>query len=131
MGADVYGWVEIHNEGDEDWDGVIKASHLTYRDYNVFGTLFGIRKDIDKAHVKSIAERRGLPENLSYDLGEELKKWQDIVAPSWISWQELKTVQWNERPPDDWWLVLFKMMEALAKQWGDANVRLVVWFDQE
>jgi len=59
MAADIYGWVEIYDEEDDMWDGVIKASHLTYRDYYMFGTLFGIRKRIDQVDVVSIAERRG------------------------------------------------------------------------
>ncbi len=124
IAADIYGWVETY---DDEWDGIIKASHLMYRDYYVFGALFGIRR----LGLTPAAERRGLPEDSSREVKDDLKSWDKIAAPSWITWQELQSVAWDEHPPHDWWLLLFKLMQDLADRWGSENVRLVVWFDTE
>jgi hypothetical protein len=43
MATDIQGWVEIYDEEDDLWDGIIYASTLMARDYHVFGILFGVR----------------------------------------------------------------------------------------
>lgn len=57
---------------------------------------------------------------------------------SWISWQELKQVDWNEKAA--WtkgmatrkellenWEDVFRVMEILTGHYGDEGVRLIAW----
>ena len=133
MDAYIYGWVEIFDAENIMWDGVIKASNLMYADNYVFSTLFGthntlfgVQKEPDEISMVPVAARRGLPEDACWEVRKELSH-PKMSAFTWITWQELKSVQWKYEP-HAWWLVLFKMMAELAEKWGDDWVRLTVGF---
>lgn len=125
MGTDAMGWVEVYDEEDDMWDGIICASTLLDRDYDAFAILFGVR---NKNGLQAIAPQRGLPENLSPEVENDLKGWLPVAWPTWITWQEIKQVEskmvlWSS------WKLLFELMTLLAATYGDKNVRLTVWFD--
>ena len=129
MGTDISGWVEIYDEEDDLWDGVIAASSLMDRDYQIFGILFGVRC---QDHFSPVAPARGIPENVSPQVEDELKDWQTIVSPSWITWAEIQIVDWKALEHELWleWKLLFDLMNLIAQRYGAGNTRLVVWFDQ-
>ncbi|MFG2557374.1 hypothetical protein [Streptomyces sp. NPDC048496] len=67
----------------------------------------------------------------------------DARNATWIGWDELKTVDWDEPavasdarmtrreavPVDGDWKPVWTVMETLAAIHGDTNVRLAAWFD--
>jgi hypothetical protein len=164
MGCDITGWVEFsdrerdlgHAEGAR-WLPVLDAGFLLGRDYNLFGSLFGVRNATDFAPV---AADRGLPTDLSEVAGRDT----DFTfyhtfyhSHTWVTWEELAAVDWDELAmnwgdefsrmrgdPDpnvrpemisrrqtlnaDWHL-LMEMAEPLVRRYGADRVRLVVWFD--
>ena len=156
MGADIHGWVEVkelppggyqYTSGTRYWNGVIRIRYLVERSYRVFAILFGMRNTYG---VVPLAAGRGLPNDRSVDTKLDLEN--GMVGITWALWSELKTVDWAQLPPHlgirqgadgeqgalpraayipQRWEALFQMMEALAGPYGDENVRLVVWFDQE
>ncbi|HET6356874.1 hypothetical protein [Streptomyces sp.] len=208
MGTDISGFVECRawhlHEEEEDavWRAAIDLFFLNItRNYDAFGCLFGIR---NYANFRPLAAERGRPVDASETVRSELDAlaaWPDqAFGTTWITWTELKTVDWDEPaelpdsrihqyrqtsdglklvgkaswdarfaqalklpqrpsdPPPTWpegteWLIgdtLFRsetlrrrdavredgewkpvwtVMETLASQHGDDNVRLVVWFD--
>lgn len=146
MGIDIHGWVERLYEEDNSrryWGGVISIYMLVERHYEMFHLLFGRGKISD---VPPLAAGRGLPD----DLSEEA--WRDaddgaVVSPSWIVWNELDAITWEERNGvmvhitdsgaeledriilSAGWAALFDMMRLLADRFSQSNVRLVAWFD--
>lgn len=137
MGVDILGWVEVNDPRRGGWNGMIRINYLVDRAYGVFAALFG---RTSSGIFDPIAQGRGIPEDKSnevyYDHPEAIG-----VAPSWIGWNEIKAVDWKRVAEDaEWssedgplvtegWALLFRLMEVLAQQYGDENVRLVVWFD--
>ena len=142
MGADIHGWVEVGD--DETWYAVINAGQLLDRNYDTFGMLFGVR---NRAGFTPVAPDRGLPTDISDEVrehgnppeGADDDAWICYHSPTWISWAEVRAIQWEESALDkpltrrvaldDSFQMVFEMMESLAKRSGDSNVRLVVWFD--
>lgn len=96
MGTDIHGFVECaHELGDEPWVAAIDID-LLYggRDYDAFGCLFGVR---NYAGFRPPAERRGLPDDVSSGVRGEFAGWAgDGHSPTWISWAELKRIDWSE-----------------------------------
>ncbi|MFJ6634737.1 hypothetical protein ACIQMR_25590 [Streptomyces sp. NPDC091376] len=208
MGTDISGFVEcrawhLHDEGGHSaWRAAIDLFLLNVtRNYDAFGCLFGVR---NYANFRPLAADRGLPADASKAVRAELDKlaqWPDqAYGTTWITWAELKAVDWDEPaekpdsrlhqyrqtadglrltgkaswsprfaqavglsepgpdhvqewpegsewligdtlyrsvklhrraavPDDGEWKPVWTVMEALASQHGDDNVRLVVWFD--
>ena len=165
MGTDIRGWVDFREAwldesvGETNWYPVIDAGWLLARDYSAFGALFGVRN----SNFAPVAARRGLPEDVS-DFVRQDAAWKGSHDHTWITWQELREIDWSESAVDtcvhkyqrsengEWVRVggfrsgvervtrrealvdtgfdlVFEMMEAMAKRYGDACVRLVVWFD--
>ena len=208
MGMDISGFVEcrawhLHEDGEDVvWQAAIDLFFLNItRNYDAFGCLFGMR---NYANFKPLAPERGLPADASETVRAELDglaQWPDqAYGTTWITWAELKAVDWDEPaeqadcrihryqqtadglrfigkaawdsrftqavglpepvpgqamacpegsewligdtfyraerirrrdavPKDGAWKPVWSVMEALASQSGDENVRLVVWFD--
>jgi hypothetical protein len=125
MGTDIMGWVECRRKliDDETWEAVLNLDFVYLgRDYQAFGRLFGVR---NTTKVQPIAAKRGLPADSSSQVKKEAAA-SGFYAHSWISWQELKTSEWEA---DQYWQPLMKVLEILASLYGEENVRLVVWFE--
>lgn len=91
MGVDIKGWVEV-SFAEGHWSGVIHIPALVERNYGVFGSLFDV-KNADE--FSTPFARRGLPPDISLTTDQESQD-QSVVAPTWISEEELKTVNWDE-----------------------------------
>ncbi|MGW3040735.1 hypothetical protein ACWC9T_11970 [Kitasatospora sp. NPDC001159] len=101
MGADIHGFVECratYGTLDEDkarWHAAIDLD-LLYggRSYDAFGCLFGVR---NHAGFRPLAGDRGIPADVSSRTRQAYQEWDpDGHSPSWISWAELATVDWDE-----------------------------------
>jgi hypothetical protein len=148
LGTDIYGWVEVMNErsdGNRQWFGVVRIRWLVDRNYGMFGNLFG---KVNYGEFLPIAEGRGLPADASDEVSYDAASYNP-VDPSWLLWSEIMAINWEEEGQSDTlggdrfgrqvrredtitdgWSTLWDVMEVLADRYGDANVRLVVWFDQ-
>jgi hypothetical protein len=159
MGADINGWVEVRKSGSEWWEGVIRIKHIVHRQYGMFASLFGVRNGEHGAATAhgsfhAIAYDRGTWRSASGAYATEVEG----VGATWALWSELAAIDWEEEgrlyvddePPhtvygdpgpgrhlerrgdyfNGGWVTLFRLMEALAEQFGADNVRLSVWFDQ-
>ena len=160
MGCDITGWVEFsdttpsrRHAGRAWWSPVLDAGFLLGRDYDLFGSLFGVRNGTDFAPV---AADRGLPTDLS-ELARRDAECEGYHSHTWVTWEELAAVDWDELaldwgdefrrivgnpdrdgPPEmisrhqtlnaDWHL-LMEMAAPLVRRYGADRVRLVVWFD--
>ncbi|MFF1921758.1 hypothetical protein ACFVW8_14430 [Streptomyces sp. NPDC058221] len=98
MGADIHGFVECRSrwtDPEDVWSGAVDLELLYLgRDYDAFGCLFGVR---NHAGFAPLAAERGLPELLSDAARTEFEAWDDTAhSPSWIGWDELKSVDWDE-----------------------------------
>lgn len=147
MGTDISGWVEVvheSNDGYRRWVGVIKVDWLVEHAYGMFGNLFGRR---NVGEFSPIAAGRGMPPDASDEVQYAALD-RAVATPSWILWSEIKVIDWEEEEQEDTlggpsfgrkvrrkdtltpgWSTLWQVMEVLANQYGDTNVRLVVWFD--
>lgn len=128
MGTDIQGWVEIPKF--DIWRGVIKVDGLLYRNYSMFEFLFGVR---NRSFPNPIAEKRGLPSDLSWEVREDHLFLEVAHSHSWITWEELSTIRWEQvsdvKLSSDWQL-LFTIMTTLAEQEhiGRTKIRLIVGF---
>ncbi len=156
MGTDINGWVEVSPSfrdasspylSDRRWDAVVKIGSIIQRNYNAFGCLFGVMNLVNFA---PLAAERGMPDDVSEEAEaaylEATEEPASAFSPSWITWAELRAADWDARAATAVrgrgqptrkealgsvdWLLLFEIMGALAKQYGDDRVRLVVWFDR-
>ena len=119
------GWVECRRKliDDETWEAVINLDFVYLgRDYQAFRRLFGVR---NTAKVQPIAAKRGLPADSSSHV-KKVAAAPGFYAHSWITWQEIKTSEWEA---DQYWQPLVKVLEILASLYGEENVRLIVWFE--
>lgn len=95
MGTDIHGFVECADEDGGPWTAAIDID-LLYRGrgYDAFGCLFGVR---NFAGFRPLAEGRGLPQDASETARAEFAEWgRDGHSATWISWAELKRVDWAE-----------------------------------
>jgi hypothetical protein len=159
MGVDIDGWVEVRRvprdhrpwHGPAAWIAVIAIGGLLDRNYDMFGCLFGVQ---NPSHFVPVAPSRGFPSDPPFAVEAEIAPLQPLItarevhSASWITWSELKQVDWNvpaqvtgpiglssvdhiakRREAIEWdWLLLFDLMRRLARDYGGDNVRLVVWF---
>ncbi|MFI2910394.1 hypothetical protein ACG2OD_19380 [Streptomyces sp. PDY-4] len=104
MGTDISGFVEcrarhLHEEGQGPvWRAAVDLFLLnTTRNYDAFGCLFGVR---NYANFRPLAADRGLPADASETVRAELGRlaeWPDqAYGTTWITWAELKEVDWGE-----------------------------------
>ncbi|WP_326671110.1 hypothetical protein [Streptomyces sp. NBC_01257] len=98
MGADIHGFVECRTRWADPADAWTAAVDLDLlymgQDYDAFGCLFGVR---NHAGFAPLAADRGLPGQISGAARAELDDWgADAHSLSWISWGEVKRVDWDE-----------------------------------
>jgi len=92
MGCDIHGWVEVKEK--YGWASVICIDELIWRNYDMFGSLFGVR---NYAGFRPIAPNRGFPEDASYITKRDYKGWGiDAHSATWITWKEIKEIDWEE-----------------------------------
>jgi len=95
VGMDIDGWVEIR--APSGWVGVIRVGDVAGRNYDMFGCLFGIA---NYAHFRPLAVDRELPTDASSRVLFELEQVDDglgiIPHATWISWNEIATLDWDE-----------------------------------
>jgi hypothetical protein len=160
MGVDIDGWVEVrHVSADHrpwhrpaDWIAVIAMGGLVSRNRDMFGCLFGVH---NPSHFVPVAPNRGFPLDPSMVVQKAIAQLEPLIASrdvhsaSWLTWSEIKQIDWNmpaevtgpvglssvdriakRRDALEWdWLLLFDLMRRVARDYGGDNVRLVVWFD--
>ena len=118
------------------WVPVLQIDYVVGRNYCMFGNLFGVR---NYKLFEPIAAGRGIPDDVSDLVRNDYEGWgPDAHSESFITYKEVKSIDWNEKGKvgvkrkkcltEDWKMV-FKVMKFLAREYGDDNVRLVVWFD--
>lgn len=98
MGTDISGFIECREPrwGRAEpgaWRATVDLD-LLYddRDYDAFGCLFGVR---NYASFRPLAAGRGLPDDLSDTVRQEVEGWGYHDA-TWISWAEVAAVDWDE-----------------------------------
>lgn len=95
MGTDINGWIEARTRAGARWAGVARLSPILDRDYDVFGSLFGVQ---NFAGFSPIAEGRGMPVDASDEARAEYLGWGDEDHDaSWIAATELAAIDWGER----------------------------------
>ncbi|WP_326593169.1 hypothetical protein [Streptomyces brevispora] len=99
MGADIHGFIECRARwtGPEgEWAAAVDLDLLYVgRSYDAFDCLFGVR---NHAGFVPLAAERGLPELMSEAARTEFDDWGGTAhSPSWIGWNELKCVDWDEQ----------------------------------
>jgi len=93
MGVDIFGWIEVGTRYKEvDWYGIVKVDTLLWRNTNAFSCLFGVR---NCSNTVPVAAGRGLPPNKSWEVEKEIDE-PDYHSHTWITWQELTQVDWDE-----------------------------------
>ncbi len=109
MGTDIAGWVEIKNWGNEDrWSGILQVRTLLDRNYDAFGSLFGVR---NKDGFKPTAPDRGLPADISDEAKRDFetayeKDPRAIFGMTWITWSEIKAINWEEEPENQKYILI-------------------------
>jgi hypothetical protein len=103
MGTDISGWVEVSStehagRRSAEWNAAIDVSHLVGRNYDMFGSLFGVK---DYGHFRPIAANRGVPDSLSLTVEREVLERLDhaetqLIGLTWVTWPELKAIDWDE-----------------------------------
>ena len=89
MGCDIHGAVEVKSPYSKDYDYVLNIKSLIGRDYDAYGLLFGVR---NYANHEPIAEGRGLPDNISRQLKEDVEGWGIGHSKSWITLDEIRKI---------------------------------------
>ena len=100
MGTDIHGWVEVCWQDDDEtqWYGAICATNLLWQNYYLFGGLFGVR---NSAGFVPVVGLRGLPEDVSHEAQKEITELGAYAhSPTWITWQEIAAINWDEEIVD-------------------------------
>ncbi|MCX5406460.1 hypothetical protein OHA37_21610 [Streptomyces sp. NBC_00335] len=98
MSTDIRGFIECHlnyreHEADSLWHATIALEHLNVpRNYGAFGCLFGV---CDDGQFVPVVPVRGLPAGAS-DRVREGHETTGGRSASWVSWAEIKRVDWDE-----------------------------------
>src|SRR5262249_13873315 len=70
------------------------------RNYDAFGCLFGVK---NYARFVPLVAQRGLPDDLSEGVRAVAEHYRSTAGcfldPTWVSWAELKAVNWDEKSP--------------------------------
>jgi len=97
MRCDIHGWVEVKEV--DIWRAVINIRGIIWRNYDMFGCLFGVR---NYAGFRPIAPNRGIPEDASYRTKDDYDKWGlDAHSATWITWKEIKEIDWEEEAENE------------------------------
>lgn len=131
MAWNIDGWLEINETGDSDaWMVLVELDENLDagldREYGILSSFFGVKA---KESEKAIAANRGLPENVS----TEIRKHSDSCAGSvhghtWINYQEIVDSDCQTDSLCDSWKTILACMARLAEEYGNENVRMVIWF---
>lgn len=144
MGCDIHATVEYDQYYQAKIESKEEAKHSFWdfaksididRNYALFNLLAGVR---DCGVRPVISTPRGMPDNASFGFAEELDKWDgDAHSTSYVSFKELK--DWQPEPEsvkDFHWDVTdfrkehwYRVLEMLAEDYGEENVRLCFFFD--
>jgi hypothetical protein len=101
----------------------VKIDGLTIVAPEVTALLF----DVDNLNaVKPLVARRGLPNELSFEVEQSLKE-SDHFSETWMRPTELHEA-FNITKLVEGWATVFFMMDALSEVYGEDRVRLIVWF---
>lgn len=138
MGVDIDGCVEVKIEvapaRPPEWVGIVLIRDLVERNYRMFGVLLDVRTP---EGVAAPFANRGLPYDVSGETSYQASTLgAGMVKPSWALWSEIGTIKQEIASIQQFgylpgWQACFDMMEAIAKHFGDDNVRLVAWCDSE
>jgi hypothetical protein len=98
----IYAWVEVRHSATGNWGAVVKADELiTGMPYTeIFQCLFW--RGMDWLGFEPVAPERGLPEDTSLEVLEAVRREdpERITHPSWISWLEIRDMDWDELSPN-------------------------------
>ena len=97
MSTSIRGWIEIYVPNIEEWAAIVEISLLVEQNYNAYGCLFGVRNRINFA---PIAAGRGVPADASDVFKSEIKDIEDHNYPSWITFNEIEAMDWEESVVD-------------------------------
>ena len=90
MGCDIHLFLEIKKK--EKWT-FIKELDIG-RSYDMFGIVADVRNLVNAI---PISEPKGLPEDVSDKVREELDEWDcDGHSHSWLNWKEIKDYNWKQ-----------------------------------
>jgi hypothetical protein len=120
-----YGVIEIRKTTSGWWEGVVNIDPLVEEVPAVTGALF----DVDNIEgLRPIAARREVPADRSF-MTEKLLDDFGILHfnDSWIRPAEIKQA-FNVEKAVRGWATVFKLISDFTDQYGEDNVRLVVWF---
>ncbi len=100
MGADIYGWVETCEPGNDQWGAVFEIEDIVERSYGMFASLFGMRNSREReitpvGRFRAIAPGRGTPSGASSEY-LEMRTGSAAVGETWVLWSELETIDWDE-----------------------------------
>ena len=83
MGCDIHGYIEYKQFERTMWWGVVEIDILAGRNYDMFGSLFGVR---NYANFKPMFADRGCPKDVSMNVEELKKKWgRDAHSWSYVT----------------------------------------------
>jgi hypothetical protein len=95
VGTDINGWIEVRPYPVLPWSGVVRLGSILDRDYDAFGSLFGVR---NFAGFAPIAEGRGVPKDASEQAQTDFAGWgNEAHGATWIAASELAAIDWDER----------------------------------
>ena len=115
MGCDMHAFVERTRDGGKYFYAIARL--FIERDYELFGTLAGVREE-----DLIMFPLRGFPENASHEARHQyVQEMSDAHSESWLSAEEIKLVE--ESRAWDGNEQLFALMKALP------DTRVVFWFD--
>jgi hypothetical protein len=94
LGTDIRGRVEIKDEWLDDWVSVVNIGPILSRQYDMFACLFGV---MNYANFRPLAPERGIPADTSQEVARDLLDHeQNALFPTWIGWDEIQAIDWNE-----------------------------------
>ena len=92
MGSDIYTKAERRNETGE-WECIPDLAPFKNRDYGTFGFLANVRNYYE---VSPIAERRGIPDDVSEEVAEYYEDCNSFArSASWLTVSELDAFDYN------------------------------------
>ena len=140
MGCDIHGFLEWKRfKGDDGW--FILGIPPDDRWYDTFAVLAGVRNYVEG--LEPIAEKRGVPDDASYETKEEVEKWGvDGHSHTWLTIDDIDNYDWNQVVTDrdgvqvrasmlltPNWVAFINYMRELSRIHGKNKVRLIIWFD--
>jgi hypothetical protein len=127
MGADILEGIEVkmfrlpeeYHWQASRWEALLTLEPLVVRDYGVFASLFGVRNGYG---FTPLAPARDLPSDVSYGIKHWMEESGVDHLPSWVTWQELAAMDWEEEGSN---LVGISMSaEEAAQQTGVVETHL-------